>query len=86
MQIVSIAGMGMSNRPIIVGGNNEITISVKGVQGRTVSLKADGIERQQYCNTDATIKIIRHEKKVRLLHIAGWNYFDKLRQKMNWNV
>jgi NAD+ kinase len=86
MQIVAVAGMGMSNRPIIVKGSDVITISVKGVEGRTVSLKADGIERQLYVDTDATIKIVRHEKKVRLLHMAGWNYFDKLRQKMNWNV
>lgn len=86
MQIVSIAGMGMSNRPMIIGGDNEITIVIAGMEGRSVSLKADGRECNLYVNKNVSITISRHEQKVRLLHMAGWNYFDKLRQKMNWNV
>jgi NAD+ kinase len=86
LEIVPIAGMGMSIRPIIVGGNNAITVEIKGAPGRIVSFKADGRECDRFENQDVKITIKRHEKKVRLWHYEGWNFFDRIREKLNWNV
>lgn len=86
VEIVPIAGMGLSTRPIIVGGDNAITVSIKAQAERCVSFKADGRECGRYFNKDVNITIKRHAKKVRLLHYAGWNFFDRIREKLNWNV
>ena len=86
LEIVPIAGMGLSTRPIIVGGANTVTVEIKGIKGRTVSVKADGREVDRFDNEDVKITIRRHEKKVRLWHYEGWNFFDRIREKLNWNV
>lgn len=86
VEIVPIAGMGLSTRPIIVGGNNVITVEIKGLPGRIVAFKADGRECGRFDNEDVKITIKRHEKKVRLWHYEGWNFFDRIREKLNWNV
>lgn len=86
VEIVPIAGMGLSTRPIIVGGHSTITVKVQAKQGNSVSIKADGRECGRFYDRDVNITIKRHEKKVRLLHFAGWNFFDRIREKLNWNV
>ena len=86
IEIVAIAGMGMSQRPILVSGKNEITVTVKGTPHRTVSCKADGQEVAKFNGCDLNITIRRHKKKVRLLHMDNWNFFEKLTDKLNWNA
>lgn len=86
IEIVSIAGMGMTIRPMIVSGSKEITVNVAAREGQSVSCKADGQECVRYNNVDMSITIKRHEKKVRLLHNEGWNFFELLTNKLNWNM
>jgi NAD+ kinase len=86
IEIVNIAGMGMSQRPILVSGKSEITVKVAGSPHRTVSCKADGQEVGRFDSCDVNITIVRHEKKARLLHMDNWNFFEKLTDKLNWNA
>lgn len=86
IEIIPIAGMGMTNRPILVSGKNEITIEIEAQLDRTVSFKADGQECSRYNNENVKLKIVRREKKVRLLHIKGWNFFELLTHKLGWNT
>lgn len=86
IEIVPIAGMGMTTRPMIVSGNKEIVVKIKARENQSVSFKADGQECLRYINVDTTIKIVRHKKKVCLLHIEGWNFFALLTNKLNWNA
>jgi NAD+ kinase len=86
MQIIPIAGMGLTARPIIVSGKSNVVIRIKGKPSQTVSFKADGQECVRVENEDFEIRITQHERKATLLHFNGWNFFEKMTGKLNWNV
>jgi len=84
MEVIPVAAMTMSSRPIIVGGKSGVTIKVKTKPQNTVVLKADG-QTQYRTNNDISITIKQHSKKVRLLHFPEWNFFEMLSNKLGWN-
>jgi NAD+ kinase len=90
IEIVPVAAMSMSARPMIVGGHNVITVKVTSRTGRSLSVKADGQETmvpipEQLIGKTIDVVIRRLEKKINLLHSSSWNYFDVLSQKLHWN-
>jgi NAD+ kinase len=86
MEIIPIAAMSMTSRPIIVSGSNEIKIRVHKKENQIVSLKADGENCILYESREAEILIKRHARKVRMIHPTGWNFFERMTQKLNWNA
>lgn len=84
IQITPVAAMSMTSRSIIVGANSKIAIQVE----QSVFLNCDG---QQISHYDAVDKSpIRFEfqaanKKARVLHNEGWNFFHILSEKLGWN-
>jgi NAD+ kinase len=86
MEIIPVAAMTMSARPMIVSGTRPVTVRITAKQGRQNSIKADGIScavLQQESDMIVTIK--RLEKKVTLLHAPEWNFYDVLSNKLGWN-
>lgn len=90
IEIIPVAAMSMTSRPMIVGGNNHITVRIRGKSGREIAVKADGqlISRVliESISDHIDIDIIRLEKTITLLHSSNWNFFDVLNKKLHWNA
>jgi NAD+ kinase len=87
MEIIPVAAMTMSARPMIVSGTRPVTVRITAKPGRQNSVKADGVScaiLQQ--DDDMIVTIKRLEQKVTLLHAPEWNFYDVLSNKLNWNV
>jgi NAD+ kinase len=80
--MVPIAPHTLSNRPIVLSNQSEITIEV--VSGRDASANFDMQSMASLLPGDRIV-VTQSQYKVRFLHPQGWTYFDTLRQKMHWN-
>jgi NAD+ kinase len=80
--LVPIAPHTLSNRPIVLPDNVEVTIEV--VAGRDASANFDMQSLASLLHGDR-ITVRRSQHKVRFLHPRGWTYFDTLRKKLHWN-
>jgi len=80
--LAPIAPHTLSNRPIVIDENAEITIEV--VSGRDASANFDMQSLTSLLHGDRIV-VTRSAHQVRFLHPLGWTYFDTLRQKLHWN-
>ena len=80
--LVPIAPHTLSNRPIVLPDNVEITIEL--VSGRGASANFDMQSLASLLHGDR-ITVRRSKHTVRFLHPKGWTYFDTLRKKLHWN-
>jgi NAD+ kinase len=90
MQILPIAPMSITSRPLIVDGRNRVVVSVKptntGGGTHWVNMKADGQKVGQWDSRDGLTFVIEScIDHVNMVHYTGWNYFDVLREKLHWN-
>lgn len=87
MQIVPVAPLTMTSRPIVVPSHVEIEITA---WGGPISVRYDGqvdkaIDDTVYTKEDPfVIKVGTFAHPAKLLHLDGWNYFDVLTQKLGW--
>lgn len=77
-----IAPHTLSNRPIVLPSTGEIAVEV--VAGREASAHFDMQSFTSLLHGDR-ITVRRSAHTLRLLHPAGWSYFDTLRRKLHWN-
>lgn len=77
-----IAPHTLSNRPIVLPDNEEVSIEM--VSGRDASASFD---MQSLASLALGDRIVVRKSKlsVRFLHPVGWSYFDTLRKKLHWN-
>ena len=80
--LVPIAPHTLSNRPIVLADQSEITIEI--VAGRDASANFDMQSLASLLHGDR-INVRRSQHRVRFLHPLGWSYFDTLRKKLHWN-
>jgi NAD+ kinase len=80
--LVPIAPHTLSNRPLVLPDNVEITIEL--VAGRDASANFDMQSLASLLHGDR-VTVRRSQHKVRFLHPRGWTYFDTLRKKLHWN-
>ncbi len=80
--LVPIAPHTLSNRPIVLPEQVEITIEL--VSGRDASANFDMQSLASLQHGDR-VTVRRSQYKVRFLHPKGWTYFDTLRKKLHWN-
>jgi NAD+ kinase len=80
--MVSIAPHSLSNRPVVLPCDQEITIRVVG--GREISANFDMQTFTSLMHGDR-ITVSRSQHRLRLLHPLGWSHFDTLRDKLHWN-
>jgi NAD+ kinase len=80
--LVPIAPHTLSNRPIVLPEEVEITIEL--VSGRDASANFDMQSLASLLHGDR-VTVRRSQHKVRFLHPKGWTYFDTLRKKLHWN-
>jgi len=82
--MVPICPHTLSNRPIVVGADSEIEISVCGHSDpNDVRITCDGNTSLMIGEGDK-LKVRRDETSVRLLHPVGHDHFDVLRAKLGW--
>lgn len=85
MQIVPVAPISMSSRPIIVPSNEEVRISIE-TDGEWI-LKSDGVTIGTFEHLsfiDTQVVITQSPQKVKILHSKHWSYFNMLTQKLGW--
>jgi len=80
--LVPIAPHTLSNRPIVLPADEEITVEL--VAGRDASANFDMQSLASLAHGDR-ITVQRSGLSVRFLHPRGWSYFDTLRKKLHWN-
>ena len=86
LEIIPVAALTMSARPMIVSGCNPIKVRITKKDGAENSIKADGIRCAIPQHTgDLEVTITRLEKQVTLLHTPEWNFFELLNKKLGWN-
>jgi NAD+ kinase len=74
----------LSNRPIVVSGNEVIHISVEGNQRTDVILSVDGQDAYPLMPGDDVI-VERSQTKALLIRSDKRNFYDILRSKLNWS-
>jgi len=80
--LVPIAPHTLSNRPIVLSDDTEITIEI--VAGRDASASFDTQTIASLLHGDR-VTVRRSVHRARFLHPRGWSYFDTLRNKLHWN-
>ncbi|KXJ46572.1 MAG: NAD(+) kinase [Cycloclasticus sp.] len=74
----------LSNRPIVVDGNSEISIRFSQRDKHKAQLTCDNVVLPSIFEDDL-INIKRHDNKIRLLHPTDHDFFNILRVKLGWS-
>lgn len=86
LEIIPVAAMTMTARPMIVSGCKPIQVTITPKPGSESSIKADGIRCAIPQHIEPlTVTITRLEQKITLLHSPKWNFYDVLSNKLGWN-
>lgn len=80
--LVPIAPHALSNRPIVLSDNHEISIELVSAGESSVNFDMQSLTS---LSQQDRVLIRRSAHTVTFLHPEGWNYFDTLREKLHWN-
>lgn len=90
IQVAPVAPSTMTSRPIIVPASTHVRLQVWGGH---ITVRADGQvigSCEGDCAINATktnpyeVSINAYERKAKILHFSGWNFFDVLTEKLGW--
>lgn len=85
MQVVPVAPLTMTARPIIISPDTHIEIQVWGGK---IAVRGDGLEwlctNSEYTKENPFTMFVQSHGDVRILHDKDWNYFDMLTSKLGW--
>lgn len=86
-QITPVAPMTMTSRPIIVSPQSVITLEVTGAN---VAVRSDGQivagqPNPALASSPYKLTIRKHLRPTKVLHLAGWDFFNVLTHKLGWN-
>ncbi|HHJ18719.1 MAG TPA: NAD(+) kinase [Gammaproteobacteria bacterium] len=84
LALVPICPHTLSNRPIVIPGNREITIRLCPHTRTQAQVAFDGQENVDLEPNDAVI-VRKIAKPLRLIHPEGYDYFHILRKKLHWS-
>lgn len=73
----------LTNRPIVVSADSQITITVSKKNECKAYISADG-QRRIPISIGDTVHIQKKSTPLRLIHPLDYNYFDTLRAKLHW--
>lgn len=80
--MVPIAPHALSNRPIVLPDDSEVSIEI--VAGRDASVTFDHQTLASLLHGDC-VCVRRSEHRMRVLHPRGWSFYATLRRKLHWN-
>ncbi len=72
----------LSIRPLVVPDDTEITLQVESRTGDFVLSMDSRIRKMEETHNQLTIST--HTRKVRVIHLEGYNYYETLRHKLMW--
>jgi NAD+ kinase len=83
MQVVPVAPLTLTARPIIISHNTKVEIQA---WGGDITTRADGIEWTTGVGTkkDPFTLFVQSSDPVRIMQTKNWNYFDMLSEKLHW--
>src|SRR5258706_11142034 len=81
--LVPISPHALTNRPIVIGDNEQVTITITGA--RDAAIHWDGHYHHELHDGDR-IEVAAAPFGVRLLHPHGYDYYAMLRQKLHWSA
>jgi len=73
----------LSSRPLVVNADSEISVLVTEKKTVHAQMVCDGQVYNDLQNDDI-IEVRRHDKAIRILHPANYDYHSILREKLNW--
>ncbi|ACR14005.1 NAD(+) kinase [Teredinibacter turnerae] len=73
----------LSSRPIVVGGNSEIRLIVCENNNLNPLVTCDG-QSQTMTQPGDTVFITKSEKRLKLIHPEGHNFYETCRSKLGW--
>jgi NAD+ kinase len=79
-----ICPFSLSNRPLVVPGDETVTIEVEELQRTGLVLTIDGQETESLEPLDRVV-IRKAEKKCRIINSDKRNFYEVLRAKLNWS-
>ncbi|MCY1219200.1 NAD kinase [compost metagenome] len=80
--LVPIAPHALSNRPIVLPHDAEVTIEVASARDASVNFDMQSLTSLL---PGDRIVVRRSEKSINLLHPVGYNYYATLRKKLHWH-
>ena len=80
--ITPICPQSLAERPIILGAHKPIKLKINS-KNPNLLLSADGLDSMEL-QTDDIVTISYHRGGTNLIQFSQKNYFDMLRQKLNW--
>lgn len=82
MQIVPVAPLSLSSRPIIVPGDATVELTIETEHEWVI--KGDGSTLIGFGKGGRAIKVTKHAQPTRILHTKDWNFFNMLSDKLHW--
>ncbi len=82
--LVPICPHTLSNRPLVVAGDSEISIRMCGNNRSSGQVAFDGQDNMDLLDEDQ-ILIREHPTPIRLIHPQGYDYYHILRAKLRWS-
>ena len=83
--LVPICPHTLSNRPIVVTSNSEITIRLSTHSTAHAQIAFDGQANVDF-EHEETLKVRKLSNHLRLIHPKGYDYFRILRNKLHWHA
>lgn len=81
LSLTAVAPHSLNVRPIVIPDNAEISLSVES-RSHSFLIAIDG--RSEKCTENTTITIRRARHNIKIMRLAGRNYYSTLREKMMW--
>jgi NAD+ kinase len=85
--LVPVAPQTLSNRPIVIPDNGELTMTLTGM-GRVEHGASCHFDMQTWSDLQPGDRIVvrRAPHTIRFLHPEGYSFFTTLRRKLHWNL
>ena len=74
----------LTSRPIVIDGNSQIKLIIPSYTDEVIQISCDGQVSLEVLPGDEII-IQKSDNPLRLIHPAGYSYYEVLRSKLNWN-
>jgi NAD+ kinase len=81
--LVPICPHTLSDRPIVISGDQTVRLVVRGDERSQAMVTFDG-QTSETLQPGDSIEIRRDDSRLRLIHPAGYSYYGILRNKLRW--